>query len=145
MTAKAKVLVIALDAAEPSLIKKWAASGELPTFQRMMEEGIIGAVFDYALGEVSDEMFDGLRAGGPERLTVAGRLGLPQVICPGGAEQVTNHGFGRTHRNLRVLAKNGFDALGLGDIAKRCRCAMGINVIHPVRCQSGIIQGRSHA
>ncbi len=56
--------------------------------EQMMKEGLIGAVFDYALGEISDEVFHGLRAGGPERLTVAGELGLPQVICPGGAEHV---------------------------------------------------------
>ncbi|MHC5114967.1 MAG: Tm-1-like ATP-binding domain-containing protein, partial [Planctomycetota bacterium] len=56
--------------------------------EQMMKEGIIGAVFDYALGEISDEMYDGLRAGGAERLTVAGSLGLPQVICPGGAEHI---------------------------------------------------------
>jgi uncharacterized protein (UPF0261 family) len=51
-------------------------------------QGIIGAVFDYAMGEISDELFHGLRAGGPERLTVAGTLGLPQVLCPGGAEHL---------------------------------------------------------
>ena len=56
--------------------------------EQMMKEGIIGAVFDYALGEISDEIFHGLRAGGPERLTVAGSLGLPQVLCPGGAEHI---------------------------------------------------------
>jgi len=56
--------------------------------EQMMKEGIIGAVFDYALGEIADEHFEGLRAGGPERLTVAGKLGLPQVICPGGAEHL---------------------------------------------------------
>ncbi len=56
--------------------------------EQMMKEGIIGAVFDYALGEISDELYDGLRAGDPERLTVAGSLGLPQVICPGGAEHL---------------------------------------------------------
>ena len=56
--------------------------------EQMMKEGIIGAVFDYALGEISDELFDGLRASGPERLTVAGKLGLPQVICPGGTEHL---------------------------------------------------------
>ena len=48
----------------------------------MMQQGIIGAVFDYAMGEISDELFHGLRAGGQERLTVAGALGLPQVMCP---------------------------------------------------------------
>ena len=56
--------------------------------EQMMKEGIIGGVFDYALGEIADEHFEGLRAGGPERLTVAGKLGLPQVICPGGAEHL---------------------------------------------------------
>ena len=54
----------------------------------MMRQGIIGAVFDYAMGEISDELFHGLRAGGPERLSVAGELGLPQVLCPGGAEHL---------------------------------------------------------
>ena len=56
--------------------------------EQMMKEGLIGAVFDYALGEISDELFDGLRAGGDERLRVAGELGLPQVLCPGGAEHI---------------------------------------------------------
>jgi uncharacterized protein (UPF0261 family) len=56
--------------------------------EQMMKEGIIGAVFDYALGEISDELFHALRAGTPERLTVAGSLGLPQVLCPGGTEHL---------------------------------------------------------
>jgi uncharacterized protein (UPF0261 family) len=56
--------------------------------EQLMKEGVIGAVFDYALGEIADEVFGGLRAGGPERLTVAGTLGLPQVIVPGGAEHL---------------------------------------------------------
>lgn len=56
--------------------------------EQMMKEGLIDAVFDYALGEIADELFHGLRAGTPERLTVAGRLGLPQVVCPGGAEHL---------------------------------------------------------
>jgi len=56
--------------------------------EHMMKEGIIGAVFDYAMGEIADEVFGELRAGGPERLTVAGKLGIPQVLCPGGAEHL---------------------------------------------------------
>lgn len=54
--------------------------------EQMMRDGIIGAVFDYALGEIADEVFDGLRAGGQERLTVAAELGLPTVLTPGGAD-----------------------------------------------------------
>jgi uncharacterized protein (UPF0261 family) len=56
--------------------------------EQMMKEGIIRAVFDYAMGEIADDVFHVLRAGGPERLTMAGKLGLPQVLCPGGAEHL---------------------------------------------------------
>ena len=54
--------------------------------EQMMKEGIIGAVLDYSTIEVSNEMHHALLAGGPERLTTAGKLGLPQVICPGAIE-----------------------------------------------------------
>jgi uncharacterized protein (UPF0261 family) len=56
--------------------------------EQMMKEGIIKAVFDYAMGEIADDVWAVLRAGGPERLTVAGKLGIPQVLCPGGAEHL---------------------------------------------------------
>jgi uncharacterized protein (UPF0261 family) len=54
--------------------------------EQMMKEGIVGAVLDYSTIEVSNEMFHALLAGGPERLTTAGKLGLPQVIAPGAIE-----------------------------------------------------------
>jgi uncharacterized protein (UPF0261 family) len=54
--------------------------------EQMMKEGIISAVLDYSIIEVSNEMHHAMLAGGPDRLTVAGKLGLPQVICPGAVE-----------------------------------------------------------
>ena len=54
--------------------------------EQMMREGLIRAVLDYSTIEVSNEIHNALLAGGPERLTVAGELGLPQVICPGAIE-----------------------------------------------------------
>lgn len=54
--------------------------------EQMMREGIVGAVLDYSTIEVSNEMFHALLAGGPERLTTAGKLGIPQVIAPGAIE-----------------------------------------------------------
>jgi len=54
----------------------------------MMRQGIIGAVFDYAMGEISDALFKGLRAGDADRMTVAGELGLPQLLVPGGSEHL---------------------------------------------------------
>ena len=54
--------------------------------EQMMKEGLIGGVLDYSIIEVTNEMYDALLAGGEERLTTAGKLGIPQVICPGAVE-----------------------------------------------------------
>jgi uncharacterized protein (UPF0261 family) len=54
--------------------------------EEMMRQGLIGAVLDLSIIEVSNEMHHALLAGGPQRLTTAGQLGLPQVICPGAVE-----------------------------------------------------------
>ncbi|MCK5094976.1 MAG: Tm-1-like ATP-binding domain-containing protein, partial [Spirochaetes bacterium] len=56
--------------------------------EQMMKDGIIGAVLDYALVEIPNEIYHGLNAGGPDRLKTAGQLGLPQVICPAGVEHI---------------------------------------------------------
>ena len=56
--------------------------------EQMMREGIITGVFDYAMGEISDQIFDGLRAADDTRLSAAAELGLPQVLCPGGSEHI---------------------------------------------------------
>lgn len=54
--------------------------------EEMMQQGLIGAVLDFSIIEVSNAMYHALLAGGPQRLTWAGRLRLPQVICPGAVE-----------------------------------------------------------
>jgi uncharacterized protein (UPF0261 family) len=56
--------------------------------EQMMKDGIITAVFDYGLGDIADSLYDGVRAADTERLTVAGKLGLPQVIVPGGIDHL---------------------------------------------------------
>lgn len=56
--------------------------------EAMMREDVITAVFDYALGELADQMFGGIRACDDSRLTVAAELGLPQVIVPGGIDHI---------------------------------------------------------
>ncbi|MCJ8325335.1 MAG: Tm-1-like ATP-binding domain-containing protein [Rhizobiales bacterium] len=56
--------------------------------EQMMRAGIIHAVIDYALGDICDAVLDGIRAAEPTRLTVAGELGLPQVIIPGGIDHI---------------------------------------------------------
>jgi uncharacterized protein (UPF0261 family) len=54
--------------------------------EQLMREGIIQAVLDYSTIEISNQMFEALLAADDDRLTTAGKLGLPQVICPGAIE-----------------------------------------------------------
>jgi uncharacterized protein (UPF0261 family) len=54
--------------------------------EQMMREGIIDGVLDYATIEVSNALHHAMLAGDAERLTTAGKIGIPQVICPGAIE-----------------------------------------------------------
>jgi uncharacterized protein (UPF0261 family) len=56
--------------------------------EQLMRDGMIDAVFDYALGDLSDALLGGLRAADEHRLTVATELGIPQVIAPGGVDHI---------------------------------------------------------
>jgi uncharacterized protein (UPF0261 family) len=56
--------------------------------EQMAREGLLAGIFDYALGDIADWCYDALRAADEDRLTVAGELGLPQVVCPGGTEHL---------------------------------------------------------
>ena len=54
--------------------------------EQMMKEGLVSAVLDLSIIEVSNEMYHALLAGGEKRLPTAGDLGIPQVVCPGAIE-----------------------------------------------------------
>jgi len=54
--------------------------------EQLMREGVINAVLDYSTIEISNQMFHALLAADDDRLTTAGKLGLPQVLCPGAIE-----------------------------------------------------------
>jgi uncharacterized protein (UPF0261 family) len=54
-----------------------------PAMERLLEQGALGGVVDYTLSEIANSVKDGIHAVGPARLTVAGRLGVPQVVVPG--------------------------------------------------------------
>ncbi|MCH2111274.1 MAG: Tm-1-like ATP-binding domain-containing protein, partial [Planctomycetes bacterium] len=56
--------------------------------EQLMRDGHIGAVFDYGLGEIADEVHGGFRAADATRLTTAGALQLPQVLAPCGTEHI---------------------------------------------------------
>ncbi|MGA8833501.1 MAG: Tm-1-like ATP-binding domain-containing protein, partial [Desulfomonilaceae bacterium] len=52
--------------------------------EEMISEGFFDAVVELAPGGVGEEYLGAMRAAGPNRLTSAARIGIPQVIAPGG-------------------------------------------------------------
>ena len=80
-----KAIEVLEDAGDETIVFHAVGTGGR-AMEQLMKEGVIGAVLDYSTIEVSNEMFDALLAGGDERLTVAGELGLPQVLAPGAIE-----------------------------------------------------------
>jgi uncharacterized protein (UPF0261 family) len=54
-----------------------------PAMEHLCEAGALDGVIDYTLSELANSLMDGIHATGPDRLRVAGRRGLPQVVVPG--------------------------------------------------------------
>src|SRR3954467_5171862 len=54
-----------------------------PAMEHLGEAGALQGVVDFTLSELANSLKDGIHTTPPDRLTVAGRLGLPQVIVPG--------------------------------------------------------------
>lgn len=54
-----------------------------PAMEQLIEQGQFVGVVDYTTNEIYDPMVGGIHDGGPDRLRVAGRHGLPQVLVPG--------------------------------------------------------------
>jgi uncharacterized protein (UPF0261 family) len=62
--------------------------------ETLIRSGLIRGVLDATTGELTDEVVGGTLSAGPDRLTAAGTLGIPQVVSLGGLEQAC---FGPAH------------------------------------------------
>lgn len=51
--------------------------------EQLVKEGEVKGLLDIATVEVINQMLGGFLAATPERMTVATKMGIPQVICPG--------------------------------------------------------------
>ena len=58
-------------------------------FEEWIGQRMFRGVLDLTTSELTSELFGGIATAGPERLTTAGRLGVPQVVCPGGLDIVS--------------------------------------------------------
>ncbi|MAT18560.1 MAG: hypothetical protein CMF56_08365 [Leifsonia sp.] len=54
-----------------------------PAMEELAAEGQFMGVIDYTTNEINDPLVGGIHNGGPDRLRVVGRLGIPQVLVPG--------------------------------------------------------------
>jgi uncharacterized protein (UPF0261 family) len=54
-----------------------------PAMEKLAATGALAGVVDYTLSELANSLMNGIHATGPERLRIAGRNGLPQVVVPG--------------------------------------------------------------
>ncbi|WP_425044566.1 Tm-1-like ATP-binding domain-containing protein [Primorskyibacter sp. S87] len=69
-------------------------------FESLAAEGAFAAVFDFAPQEVANHIFGGLSAGA-DRMTNAGRAGIPQLVAPGCYDLVDFVGWQDTPRQLQ--------------------------------------------
>ncbi|HUT79136.1 MAG TPA: Tm-1-like ATP-binding domain-containing protein, partial [Polyangia bacterium] len=58
------------------------------SMEALMRSGHITGVLDVTTAELADEVAGGVLAAGPDRLEVAGELGLPQVVSLGGLDMI---------------------------------------------------------
>ncbi len=55
------------------------------SMEALIETGLVDGVLDVTPTELVGELAGGIWPAGPERLEVAGRLGIPQVVSLGGS------------------------------------------------------------
>jgi uncharacterized protein (UPF0261 family) len=118
-----------------------------PAMEKLAASGALAGVVDYTLSELANSLMDGIHATGPERLSVAGRHGLPQVVVPGCCDffnQGARHTVPKRFRDRKSYFHNPVatlvrlsDAEGarLGElIAERLAAATGpVHVVVPAR------------
>ncbi len=58
-------------------------------FEASIREGMFPGVLDLTTHEITDDVFNGTGKPGSERMETAGRMGIPQVIVPGGVSIIS--------------------------------------------------------
>ncbi len=58
------------------------------SMERLMQDGFITAALDITTTELADELVGGVLSAGPDRLEMAGKLGIPQIVSLGALDMV---------------------------------------------------------
>lgn len=58
------------------------------SMEELIRDGYITGILDITTHEIGDEMLGGVLSAGPDRMTAAGDMGIPQVVAPGGLDLI---------------------------------------------------------
>ena len=58
------------------------------SLEELIRDGFVVGVLDITTHEIADYLLGGVLSAGPDRLTAAGEMGIPQVIAPGGLDLI---------------------------------------------------------
>jgi len=120
--------------------------------ESLVREGLIAGVLDITTTELADEHVGGFLSAGPERLTAAGRMGIPQIVSTGALDMVNFYGpdtvppqfngrtFYRHNPNVTLMRTTAEECVRIGtDIARKLNQAAGpVAVLLPARGVSAI-------
>jgi uncharacterized protein (UPF0261 family) len=109
----------------------------------MAQDGLINGILDITTSQMGQGLVRGTHPGGPRRLEVAGSLGIPQVVCPGGLDIIicANHdpmalqareGLRLHHRHnpsMTVVRPTAAESASMGtELARKLNLALGSTV-----------------
>ena len=114
-------------------------------FEALARQGYFAVVMDFALCEIGNLMAGSVVHGGADRLTNAGKLGIPQIVAPGCADLVDFPGWQEIpdayadrpfHAHNRLIKSSGLSPderrAFVREIAKRLAEAVGpVHVLMP--------------
>ena len=120
--------------------------------ESIIDEGLIAGVLDITTTELADELVGGFLSAGPERLTAAGRAGIPTVVSTGAVDMVNFYApdsvpaqfakrtFYRHNANVTLMRTTPEENIRIGiDIARKLSAATGpLSVLLPGRGVSAI-------
>jgi len=106
--------------------------------ESLIGEGLIAGVLDITTTELADEYVGGFLSAGPNRLTAAGRAGIPQVVSTGAVDMVNFYApetvpgrfdgrrFYKHNPNVTLMRTTAGECESIGrDIARKLSAAAG--------------------
>jgi uncharacterized protein (UPF0261 family) len=122
------------------------------TLESLVADGLIAGVLDITTTELADELVGGVLSAGPERLTAAGRAGIPQVVSVGATDMVNffapdtvparfaGRRFHHHNANVTLMRTTSEECAAIGrDLGAKLGSARGpVRILLPARGVSAI-------